>query len=168
MSEMTISQCLRRVSKLKGNLKELTDRAAKSVSYEQDSPPAFKFKDSLEEAKKVSNELVKLEAALRVTNALTTVGWWGQQITLAEATCRLQEIKGNIAWLKGLHVRAQETTSTSEKEYDSDSGKYVKATVITKCDLPEAARAKMVADAQEEFDTLNDVVENANHRTTLK
>ena len=167
MNEITISQCLRRVSKLKGDLKELLARAAAGVSHTEDAPPAFGFAESLEQAEKVREELIALETALRITNAVTKIKHNGRELTLAEATVLLQESKGRVAWYKGLRVLAQARVTTATTDYD-DEGKRIKTQVVTVCALPEAERARQVRDEQEAFDRLNDVVENTNHRTTLR
>ena len=166
MSDMTISQCLRRVSKLKGELKELMGRASLGVQYSEDAPPAFAFWESLAQADGVRAELVGLESALRVTNANTKITFKGQEVTLSEATIILQETKGRVAWLNSLAVKAQAKTTSSHVTYD-EMGERVKVQMTTICMLPEAERARMVRDEQNSFDELNDLVENVNHRTVL-
>lgn len=185
---MTISQALRRISKLKGQLREHLARAEAAVTHREDAPPAFPFGASLEAADAVAEELIRLEAALRVTNAQTTLqtnlpervrgpSFAGtsterlvgliERMTLAEATCRLQEIKGRIAWLKGLPVRAQaETREQAGHAYDAARNVVIVYATVT-CALPEARRADAVERAQAAFDVLNDAVEAANHRTEL-
>ena len=165
--EMTISQCLRRIAKLKGEMKELLARAQQSVSYDEAAPPAFSFVDTMKEIEKTREELIKLETLLRVTNAWTEFKFGGRTLSLAEATVILQEHKARIAWLKALPCKAQAKTSSSKLDYD-DEGERVKVTVNTICALPEAERAKQVKDTQEAFDALNDVVENLNHKTPIR
>src|SRR5688572_23827421 len=103
--DMTISQGLRRIAKLKGQIKDKLERAASSITYESTKEPAFKFQTVMEEVTAISEELIKLEAALRLTNSTVRADFKGVKITLTEATVRLQEYKGQIAWFKGLPVR---------------------------------------------------------------
>jgi len=168
METMTISQALRKISKLKGTLKEQLERAQNAVVYLADNAPAFSFTSSWEQAEAARDALIALETALRVTNAVTKFDFKGKPMTLSEATCRLQEIKGTISWVKGLRTQAQ--AERSETEYVSigyNSDKAIEKTKITKCDLPEAKRAEWVKREQDQFDALNDAVEAVNHRTTL-
>lgn len=165
---MTISQALRRISKLKGQLKTQLDRAQAAVTHREDAPPAFSFGDSLEQADSLTEELVKLETALRVTNAISQVV--GVPMTLAEAICRLSEYKARIAWLKELSVRAQADTKDQAGFIRATDGSGVvqAVTVGVKCHMPEATRAAAMEKAQAAFDALNDAVETTNHRTDLK
>jgi hypothetical protein len=168
MDAMTISQALRKISKLKGTLKEQLERAQSSVVYTTDNAPAFSFTSSWEQAEAARDALIALETALRVTNAVTKFDFKGKPMTLSEATCRLQEIKGTISWVKGLRTQAQ--AERTEKEYVSityNSDKAIEKITVTKCDLPEAKRAEWVKREQDQFDALNDAVEAVNHRTTL-
>jgi hypothetical protein len=166
---MTIAQTLRRIAKLKGEYKESLERAAGSVTHEEKQPPAFSFGTCLEEADGKRQELIRLEAALRIANAQTKVDYEGRSITLAEATVWLQEFKGRIAWLRGLAVRPQEVTADRTNEYITVDGgnKYAAVERLFRCHLPEARRAQSVAEVQKKFDDLNDLVESANHRTSV-
>lgn len=164
---MTISQALRRISKLKHEAKEQFDRAASAVLHDASAPPAFTFTSSHELANSTIEELIKLETQLRVTNATTAFEWSGRKLTLAEATCRLQEMRGKIAWLKALPTQTQAERVeefTSRALYDQTLTTTKKTTL---CALPEAKRAEWIKKTQDEFDTLNDAVESVNHRTTL-
>jgi hypothetical protein len=168
--DLTISQALRKIAKLKGALKEHLERAEASINFTEAEPPAFEFADSMGNADKVRAELITLESSLRHTNALTTFSHGGVTMTLSEATCRLQEHKSRIAWLQRLPSMPQESTSRDHIEYRYIEGRgQVAGNVpkITRCALPQAKRAALVATEQEQFDSLNDAVENLNHRTSL-
>lgn len=164
--DMTISQALRKISKLKGTLKEQLDRAMSSVLYEE--APAFSFTNSWEQAEAARTELVKLETALRVTNAVTKFDFRGRAVTLSEATCMLQEAKGKIAWLRTLPSQAQAERNVPSMEWDDSASKTIKTTKKITCDLPEAKRADWVKHEQDLFDALNDAVEAVNHRTQIQ
>lgn len=166
--DMTISQALRKISKIKGSLKEALERAAGAVTYVSDEPPAYKFSDMLGSADLLLDELVSLETRLRITNAQTTVSYKEKTITLAEATAVLQEMKGRIVWLKALNVLPQETKSNKDRVYDPVSAGYVIRERNQICEMPEAKRDALVTELQGRFDALNDAVETVNHQTTLK
>jgi len=89
------------------------------------------------------------------------------RITLAHAVKILQELKGQIAWLKSLPCLANESVTTTDSQWDDDNSKYVKQQITTLCSLPEADRAEMVDNLQDEFDSLNGAVEALNQTTKL-
>lgn len=167
MSEMTISQALRQVKKLKGRLAEATARASAAVSHQVGQKPAFTFNASLEQANKVRADLIALITQIRVTNAVTTIDHNGRKTTLTEAVARLEDLKGEIAWFKGLPVKAQEQVNETEWGY-GDNGQRAQVTVSWECHFPEAKRAAEVERLQDIFDRLNDAVERANHATVLR
>jgi len=165
MPELTISQALRNAARLKGKLAEYRTRAAASVTYREDSKPAYDFTSMVAKAESAKNELVALESRVAITNALTHVEHGGKQITLVQAVKILQELKGELAWLKTLPVRAAGTTQENEVVYMDDE--HVTQKVPMVCDLPEAQRADRVDEVQAAFDALNDLVEKKNHETPL-
>jgi hypothetical protein len=166
---MTISQLLRKISKLKGEVQEQRARAQAATVYKEKEPPAFSFEDSMCGADRAVEDLVTFEAALRRANSLTTVSLaGGKTITLSEATCRLQELKGRIAWLKTLPSQAQNKRFVDSVEYDTLAEKPHKVTTTYVCPFPEAMRSSAIRSAQEAFDSLNDLVETANHQTVVE
>lgn len=166
MSQMTISQALRRAKKLKGLISENLQRAQAGVSYRADSEPAFKFPTSMEKAGEARRELIEIEGRLAATNVATTVEFEGKAISLALAVRILQDLKAQIAWYRALPVRPQEDSSEESHDY-SPEGRLIPVSVKWKCDLPEARRAEAVDGLQDRFDRLNDLVENRNHVTPL-
>ena len=171
MTVMTISQALRRIKVLKGQIAERNARALSAVTYDSLKLPAFKFEDSVREADEFRTELLALETRLTIANAGTMVEFEGKRVCLAGAIRNLQEIKGQIAWFKSLNCRvdAIEEVSVRHADYDEEGKRFSRLeTTRFVCDLPEAKRAKTVARHQAMFDALNDVVESANHRTSFE
>jgi hypothetical protein len=166
MEKMTVSQALRRIAKLKGQISELRTRAAAGVSYKSADKPAFDFKECVKSIAKTQTELVDLQTRIAVANANTTLTFGDQTLSLTEAIIQLQSMKGDIVWLKSLASRAQ--SETEERDYDfDDDGKRKYIPVKWTCDLPEADRAGAVDVAQKKFDELNDEVERMNHTTQV-
>lgn len=165
---MNIAQALRRIKQLKGQMAELTARAASVVSYQQGKEPDFKFGDVRGEIATVREELIRLEAAVARANATTTVEADGKRMTIAEAIRRLQEVKAEKAWLAGLRLRYG-TEETFEVDYDPETGRPVrrKETVVWVSGLTEPDRVAQLKELQDRFDRINDAVETANHRTDL-
>jgi hypothetical protein len=165
----TISQALRRVKKIKGELKEALERAQGGVTYKKDDPPAFLFGASFEKATALRNELVDLESKIAVINAVTLVDYDGRQMPLAYVVKVLKELKSQIAWVDELKsfTKAREDTTQEEASYDFETDKRVTKKVEYKCELPEAKRVELVDRLRARFDTLNNLVENTNHRTAI-
>lgn len=168
---MTISQALRKIKKLKGQLAECTARAGASVSYPAAHPPAFVFGSMLDQATALRKEITRLETRLAVTNAITMLADPKAVIVgmcLTHVVRELQEIKSEIAWLKTLPVRAHVDTIQEEIEwtYEADN-KRVRREIPWRCELPEDKRSALVDALQERFDRLNDLIERANHTTVL-
>lgn len=166
MSDMTVSQALRQTKKIKGKIAELTARASQSVSYKLGHEPAFGYQETVDALGKKREELVELETRVAVTNATTAFEFDGVSRLLTWAVRRLQELKSEIAWLRGLPVRSQ--MSSTEKEIEYAHGGHVTVEVSWKCELPEAARSAKADSLQEVFDRLNDAVERVNHATPLR
>lgn len=170
MAEMTLSQALRRVKKIKGELAEQLERARGSVTFKNTEQPAYVFGECMERVTSLRTELLDLQARIAKTNAVNVLPYNGQALTLAYAVLLLKEYKGQIAWLNELKaiVRSQETTSQEETEYDYDSEKRLRKQVNYTCRLPEAKRSAQVDSVKADFDRLNELVESMNHRVTLK
>jgi len=165
MSDMTISQALRRIKKLKGQLGEYRMRAHNAVTHLADQQPAYLFGASREQATTVLEELLKLQTATAIANAKTSIEWEGKSIPLAHAVRTLRELAAEIDWVKKLPVRAQEVTVEYERDHDGE--KWVNTQKKFTCWLPEAKRADLANELQERFDKLNDIVETTNHKTVI-
>lgn len=164
MSKQTIAQALRRVKKLKGQIAEHTQRAQAGVSYLSTAVPAFRFNDEMAALKSDQEEMVDLESRIAVANATATVTDGAETINLAKAIRRLQEIKGQIAFLKGLHLRS-ETVRTREQDWSDEKATYITRFVDMTfvSDLTEKDRDQQVKALQDRFETLNNAVEDSNH-----
>jgi hypothetical protein len=165
MSDLTISQALRNVARLKGKMVEYTARANGAVTYRADTRPAFAFGAMVEKMSVVRSELIQLETRIAVTNATVRIDVKGAKITLVQAIKQLQEYKGELAWLKGLNSKPATTTNESEVVY-ANGGHATQSYAVT-CDLPEAQRVDRMDEVQASFDALNDLVEKKNHETPL-
>jgi hypothetical protein len=165
--KMTVSQALRRIAKLKGQIGEYRNRAYAGVSYKQDAKPAFQFQDCINKMVAAQKELLDLQTKIAIANSNTNVAASKYTITLTEAIIKLQQMKGDIVWLKTLAVRPQAETEEKEWGYDEDMSKRMITFVKWICDLPESQRADMIDEVQKQFDELNDAVERMNHITLI-
>lgn len=163
--KMTIAQALRRIKKLKGLIAENEQRAKVGVSYDSTKVPAFRYQEAVEKMFSLQDEVVALESRVAVANATGTVTVLGEgTLPLASAVRTLQELKGRIAFLKGLHLRS-ETVKDRSQEWDDVEMKHVVRVTETTfvSDLSEQDRDNQVKTLQDRFETLNNAVEDANH-----
>ena len=184
METMTISQALRRIKKLKGELKTHQDRSLASAVYKEGEEPAFEFDKSLNALADTRNLLLHLEAAVAVANAANKITLTGKarnpdgsivdttrQVTLAFAIRALQELKAEIAFFQSLPTKVLPKAEITERErnYDDDGKIRMIETKYTQiCKLPEANKAATVAALQARFDEINDSLETANHKTPVE
>lgn len=163
--KVTIAQALRRIKKLKGTIAEQSTRAQQSVSFIQGKVPAFRFATAVSQLNEARRELLDLEARVAVANAKkTVVNSSGDKVVLALAIRQLQELKGQIAFLRSLNLRS-ETVREREQNWDDEQLKHITRIneVVYVSDLSEADRDREVKLLQDQFETLNNVVEEANH-----
>ncbi len=167
-TKTTIAQALRRIKKLKGQIAEHTQRALASVSYEKDKVPAFRFHEEMLARASAQRELLDLQSRVAVANAKATVQDGSETITHAEAVRRLQEIKGEIAFLKSLHIR-NETVKDRSQEWDDIESKHIVRVVETVwvSDLSEKDRDAQIKVLQDRFEVLNNAVEDHNHKVSV-
>lgn len=163
--KVTIAQALRRIKKLKGTIAEQSTRAQQSVSFVQGKTPAFRFATAVSQLTEARRELLDLEARVAVANAKKTVtNSAGEKVVLALAIRQLQELKGQIAFLRSLNLRS-ETVREREQNWDDEQMKHITRVneVVYVSDLSESDRDREIKLLQDQFETLNNVVEEANH-----
>lgn len=166
--QMTIAQALRRIKKLKGIIAENEHRAKSGVSYESTKIPAFDFKEAMEKMFATQDEMVQLEARVAIANATASVQDGSNGIVLAVAVRTLQELKGRIAFLKGLSLRS-ETVKDRQTEWDDNEMKHISRVTETVyiSDLSEKDRDAEVKKLQDRFEALNNSVEDSNHTVVV-
>jgi hypothetical protein len=163
--KITIAQALRRIKKLKGQIAENASRAQQGVSYVQGKEPAFRFQQAMDALNEARAQMMDLESRVAVANAKKLItNPLGIKITLSRAIRDLQELKGQIAFLRGLNLRA-ETVREKETEWNDEESKHITrvSEVVYMSDLTEQNRDAQVRDLQDAFEALNNTVEEANH-----
>jgi len=165
--ELTISQAIRYSSKLKSQISDSRDRALSSFIYNKNETPAFNFAEMLSKADSLSSELAELQGKIAFANSNNTIEYKGSVINIAHAIRILQELKGRIAWAKNLPALASAITTHQDAEYDENTGKYNKKTLEKVCCLAQADKANLIDSLQEEFDTLNGIVEFSNQTVKI-
>lgn len=165
---MNISEALRKIKKIKGDLAKNQPRLTSSVNYVEGEPPAFRFKETFDLVNSLSKELVELESKIAEKNAITKAKLNDKEVSLSFIIRSLQEIKSKIALVESFHIRT-DTIVSKDRFYSDEEEKYVTEKVTRKyvSDISEMERDKMVSDLKEEFEKLNSLLENVNHVTTI-
>lgn len=166
--KMTIAQALRRVKKLKGQIAEHEQRAKAGVSYDVTKKPAFEYTEAVTAMFQLQDEVAALEARVAVANATGTVKDGDKTVSVALAIRTLQELKGRIAFLKGLNLRS-ETVQNRTNDWDDVEMKHISRVTTTTfaSDLSEKDRDSQVKALQDRFEVLNNAVEDANHTLSV-
>lgn len=169
LAPKTISQGLRRVKKLKGLLAEAQTRATQATSWLAGKRPVFTFEEQRGKRAALQGEIVRIETAIAVANATSTIMVDGQSVTLARAIRELQEVKADLAWLASLNLRAG-TEESVEYVYDEEKGRNMSRTksVTYEAVMDEPARVGLVQALRDRFEAINDALETANHRTLIE
>lgn len=184
MAQITISQALRKIKKLKGELAEYKQRTETAVVHDEKKAPAFSFKDSWEGYVATKAKLVGLEAGVAEANATTKItldpsvpslkgiGKDAVICSLSLIIRLLQEMRAEIALLQGLHSRVAKTEVEASVDFgwDETGEKRVKITTSTTylCHMTQAERAEAVKKEQDAFEYLNNLLETANHKTLVE
>jgi cysteinyl-tRNA synthetase len=167
MTKLTISQALRTVKSLKGRIGELKGRAAQAVSHEKGTEPAFAFSDLRKDIAAAKEKLIGLETAVAVANALARIDAEGRTMTLAEAIRRLQELKDDLTFFQGLELR-EGVQSAGGYEWDELARSRVQREREFVSALKERERVAEIDRLRDCFERLNNVVEQANHKTPVE
>jgi len=167
-AKITIAQALRRIKKLKGELAEHQSRAASCSSWVQDKPTTYSFNAEVEAIRNCQRELLNLESRVAVANATNNVTVNNVQMNLSELIRQLQEIKGEIAWLKSLSLRTGSEKSR-EVDFDEATGRNVYRTVevVYVAAMSEQERNEKVKYLQDRFEDWNNSLESANHQVLV-
>ena len=166
MSEVkTVSQALRRIKELKGQLAQVSTRMQTSICWtEPGNKPPYEYKRLEGQRRELVSELVTLKAKLAKTNSLTNIVVAGKTMSLQMAVFILAESKAVVALLQGLGIREGEERRTVD--YDINHRPIYETIKIVSA-LSVLERDKEVATGEEAINELNGIVEDANHRTVL-
>jgi hypothetical protein len=170
MHTQTISQSLRSIKRLKGQMAELSQRASECVSHEAGKQPHFAFAETRTKMDTIREDLVLLESAVAIANATTTIRVEDRSMTIAEAIRRLQEVKSEISWLTGLQLKEGTERVSDGFDWDEMSHRRTpqmrEVTHVTALHEPE--RVAQIDALKERFERINDAIETANHVTPVR
>jgi len=162
----TVSQALRRIKELKGKVALVSRRMAESVCWvEPGNKPTYVFSALDEERDALVVELVVLKGRLAKTNTNTNIVADGKTMSIQTAVFAMAELKAEREMLGGLRIVEGEFKDHVDG-YDEkgrpiyETKKHVAALGLLKRDEAVAALEKRITE-------INEVVEDANHRTAL-
>lgn len=172
--ELTLGEALQRANRIKGELSERATRASGNVMYvlqekvDGDAPKqAFTFGEDWAAVTTLQENLIRLKAAVALSNARLKVEFEGMKIPLVEAVIRQQELKGEIVRLKNLpiHERDERRPRTS---WDGTQRVEVETVTKHRSHLPDRDRANQAAALQKRLDALIAAVNRINGKSTVK
>jgi hypothetical protein len=173
MSEkISISAAIRRASRIRGQIKEHSERAKAAACYLETKEPAFPFNASVEERRRLVGDLLRIETAVAKSNASAADLDVSPKVSVLYAIRKLAELKSEISFYRELPVRAKEKDAEVEEvtEYDYSVKEHVrrekKTTYVSA--MTQARRAAIVDGLQADFDRLNQVLESHNHSTFVE
>jgi hypothetical protein len=112
--------------------------------------------------------MLALQSRVAIANALNSVEIEGVQMPLAFAIRTLEELKGEIALLKSLNLRSETVKERTQEWNDEKMDTVIRVNEVTwVSDLSEQDRAADIKKIQNRYETLNNLVEDANHRISL-
>ena len=183
IQKYTLSQALRRLKKLKGELSKQNERINDAIMYRKDKEPAFAYEESVAVRKKARTHLIVLSTVLAEANATHHVTFQEEKISLAGVLHILQELKAQIAEYKGYapfselrnsrettdvkKVEAHEDVTDEEGNYKGQRKVIQEEKVIIVCNVTAAERAEKIEALEKEFEELNDMLEKANHEASF-
>lgn len=164
-TRISIAKALRIRKALKGEIADLTRRATGCVAWVEGKRKDFEF-SAVDAARKAKVEnLVMLETAIARSNAVSTATWQGHDVTLAELIRRQVELKGELTFVAGLTLQhGPQRVATGE--YD-ERRHQVYATEVWGSAHTEPERVTLLADLRAQCESLNETLEEANHRTLV-
>ncbi len=167
MSDLTIARSLRRAKQLRGEIATLTERIKGSTFWKKGEDPDFQYEDLMTARDRAVTDLTSLRAGIARANAANTLVYQGHELSLAEAVLTLGELKGKAVLLKEIVLRHGEHRIASHVGWD-DEGRRVGAEVtVYQAVMTEPERAAKLDELRGEIDALNELLEEANHRTTV-
>lgn len=174
----TVSQALRRIKELKGQINTVTTRMQKCFAWaETGGPidgglgidvgkPTYDFHEVETERGRLIDELISLKARLAIANANNSITFEGVAMPVQEAVFLLAEFKADLTLMQGFSGREGVYRLALGNRFNSaDPVAYVNMTY--KVAITEKNRDKLVTKLAEKITALNAVIEDANHRTEL-
>jgi hypothetical protein len=165
---MNISEALRKIKKIKGELAIHQARLTSSVSWTDSNKPTYSYEDTFNSIKSLSEELVELESKVAEKNATIKVMLKDKQVSLCNLIKRAQEVKSRITLISSLVIR-NEILVTKDRFYSNEEDKYITEKIVVQYQsaITEVQKDRIIQELKDEFELLNTMLEDANHKTVL-
>ena len=147
---VSLARGLKEKNRLAGKLRELRESISLNNSHDEDVPRDIDVEKTLEATIKIKERLTAVKIALAEANK-----------EIVGLIIGLEELKSEIAWLKGL-----DTTSRTTKTY------YAEKEIVHRTDavITGSAKLKMVEELQAKANKIQDELDdfNASHRICIE
>ena len=149
MKSVSLARGLKEKNRLAGKLKELRESISLNNSRDEETPRDIDVRETLDEAERIKDRLVSVKVAIAEANK-----------DIVGLIIGLEELKGEIAWLKGL-----DTNSWTKKSYVGE--KEIVHRVNAVVNGPE--KIKKIAELQRKADKIQDELDdfNSSHRISI-
>ena len=162
---MNITNALRRIAILKGEIARWDTRLSQSIIYRETAVPAYPTAECFETLSKLTTEMLDLRQRVAIANATHTITIDDESFTLAGTILTMAEVKSRLAVLNRLACQATATVTLKETSY---IGGVAAQTEYTQCcDLVTRERDTRVSQLEESFQKMNALLEAANHTTKI-
>lgn len=176
---ITISDALRRIKAIKGDIARWSALFANSNVWIEDQPrPAYASGEIEKNLQALTNQLVKLKTALAIANASTYITFSSaeeaqsrfsskQQMSLVEVNCLLSENKSRQTVYAAL-VTLSEPESTIRRAAYAPTGQVTQVEVKQHSPVTTRVKDQALKNLRDEFAYLNSLLERANNTNTIE
>lgn len=168
---MNITQALRRIAAIKGELSDVSGRIPYAATQYDEEPQAYQFGELMEARDKLLKDLVLLKGKVAEVNATTLVEDGDRKRPLVDILHELTQLKGTIELIKSVNSKPVAKGVDKDIDWDfDDEGKQVRTTVEKPwtCSLPERDKDALLKKLRDRFARLNNLVETANAVTQVE
>ena len=165
---MNLKQALYRRKALEGQYKEWEARLQPAILYAEGDEPAFTYQEVSQRLDTIRKELVTIRTSIAMANASTNIQYRIDHIPLVAAVAMLQELRGELALLKGLKAKnkAESVEKKESMDYDDEGRRHMMQKEVKWFSLCTAVDlVRIIERKQADFDELNNLVEDMNNKT---
>ena len=168
MENITLSEALRRIKALKGDIARWSKILPESNTWEEDRAPTYSLPEVLQKLDEAVAELIVLKTALASANASCSLQEAsGESLSLTGAVTRLSELKSRMALLEALPTYSSHSALTGSRVEHSGASGYLTVRFALNCSMTTRERDDQLQKLRDEFAALNARLEAANNSFRL-